>query len=113
LDNGLVTYQHNGSETIQDAFQFTVSDPSGNRLENVTFGIQVTPVNDAPIANANKTLTLLEDAAAIALNITAPTDAENDTLTIAVTALPNAAKGAIRLDNGTAVALNQILSSGC
>jgi Ca2+-binding RTX toxin-like protein len=110
LNSSVIAYQHNGSETTQDAFKFTLADPTGNTLSESTFEIGIAAVNDAPIANADKTLTLLEDAAAIALNINAPTDAENDSLTIAVTALPNAAKGEIRLVNGTAVALNQILS---
>jgi RHS repeat-associated protein len=110
LDNGNISYQHNGGETTQDAFKFTLADPTGNALSETTFSIAVNPVNDAPVANADKTLTLLEDAAPLALGITAPTDAENDPLTITVTALPNAAAGQIRLGNGTTVSLNQTLS---
>jgi VCBS repeat-containing protein len=110
LNNGHLSYQHNGSETIQDAFKFTLADPTGNTLGETTFGIGINPVNDAPIANADKILILAEDAAPIALGITAPTDAENNLLTITVTAIPDVAKGQVLLGNSTAVALNQTLS---
>jgi RHS repeat-associated protein len=110
LNSGYLTYQHNGSETLQDAFKFILTDSTGHTLNETTFGIGITPVNDAPIANADKTLTLLEDAAPVALGITAPTDAENDLLTVTVTAIPDAAAGQIRLSNGTAVYLSQTLS---
>jgi RHS repeat-associated protein len=110
LDNGNIAYQHNGGETTQDTFKFTLADPTGNALSETTFSIAVNPVNDAPIANADKALILLEDAAPLALGITTPTDAENDPLTITIAALPNAAAGQIRLGNGTAVSLNQTLS---
>jgi Ca2+-binding RTX toxin-like protein/subtilase family serine protease len=110
LNNGHLSYQHNGSETIQDAFKFTLADPTGNTLGETTFGIGINPVNDAPIANADKTLTLSEDAAPIALGITAPTDAENNLLTITVASIPDIAKGQVLLGNNTAVALNQTLS---
>jgi hypothetical protein len=56
-----------------DVFVATLSAPSPNR---------------APEVQANKTLTVLEDAAATALAITAPTDPDGDGLTITVNALP-------------------------
>jgi RHS repeat-associated protein len=110
LDNSNISYQHNGGETIQDAFKFTLADPTGNTLSETTFGIIINPVNDAPFANTDKTLILAEDAAPIALGITAPTDSENNLLTITVTAIPDVAKGQVLLGNNTAVALNQTLN---
>jgi Ca2+-binding RTX toxin-like protein/subtilase family serine protease len=110
LDNGNIAYQHNGGETTQDAFKFTLADPTGNALSETTFGISVNPVNDAPIANADKVLLLTEDSNPIALGITTPTDAENNVLSITATALPNAAAGQIRLANGTPISLNQTLT---
>jgi subtilase family serine protease len=110
LDNGNIAYQHNGSETTQDAFKFTLADPTGNTLSETTFSIAVNPVNDTPIVNADKILTLTEDSNPVALGITAPTDAENNVLSITATALPDAAAGQIRLANGTPISLNQTLT---
>lgn len=47
------------------------------------------PANNAPVAGADDTLTVLEDAADTALGIAAPTDADaGDTLTITIDVLP-------------------------
>lgn len=110
IDNSRLTYQHNGSETIQNHFRFTLTDAAGNSLNETTFSISVTPVNDAPIADADKTLSLAEDANPIALGIIAPTDAENDLLTITVNAIPDSNKGEVRHSNGTPVSVNQVLT---
>ncbi len=48
LQNGLVIYDHNGSDTLSDSFTFTVTD-GDTTLPADTFDITVTPVNDAPI----------------------------------------------------------------
>jgi Ca2+-binding RTX toxin-like protein len=111
LNNGLVTYQHNGSETTQDRFDFTLTDTAGNSINQKTFSININPVNDAPILQANKILNLLEDINPVALGISAPTDAENDSLTITVNAIPNSSKGEIRLANGNVVTANQTLTA--
>jgi VCBS repeat-containing protein len=74
LDSGLVSYNHDGSETTTDSFDFTLSD--GNiTLSAETFNITVNPVNDAPIIS-NGTMTVAEDGSqTIDLN-TLITDAE-------------------------------------
>ncbi|MCZ8191465.1 MAG: putative Ig domain-containing protein, partial [Microcystis sp. LE19-338.1B] len=48
INNNLLTYTHNGSETISDRFNFSVTDGT-NTLNNNLFGISINPVNDVPI----------------------------------------------------------------
>ncbi|MEZ0223397.1 MAG: cadherin-like domain-containing protein [Alphaproteobacteria bacterium] len=52
LEAGLVEYVHNGSETTSDSFTFIVSDLT-TTLSAATFGINVNPVNDAPVITNN------------------------------------------------------------
>jgi hypothetical protein len=49
LVSGKVKYQHNGTETTSDSFNFTVSDGSGGTEPTGVFHIAITPVNDAPV----------------------------------------------------------------
>ena len=57
------------------------------------------PANRAPVAAADKTLTINEDATNQALEITAPTDADGNSLTILVTAVPSG--GTLSTADGT------------
>lgn len=81
---------------------------------NITFNQQATvfAANDAPIVGANKTVVVAEDSGAIALNIELPKDLDGDAMTLRVSALPEAAQGAIRLADGGAVALGQLITAG-
>ncbi|MFM6436862.1 MAG: Calx-beta domain-containing protein, partial [Microcystis panniformis] len=49
IDNGLLTYQHNGSETTSDNFKFTVTDGTTTSSETA-FNITINNVNEAPTA---------------------------------------------------------------
>ena len=49
IDNGYITYTHNGTETSSDAFDFTVSDQLATTT--ATFSFTITPVNEAPVIN--------------------------------------------------------------
>jgi hypothetical protein len=48
INNNLITYTHNGSETTNDSFLFDVTDPSGAGLTEEIFNITINPVNDPP-----------------------------------------------------------------
>ncbi len=78
----------NGVETLS----YTISDGNGGTdTANVT--ITITPVNDAPVANAD-TFSIAEDSGPLALNVTTnDTDVDGDTLT--VTSVTGAAHGTI------------------
>ena len=71
-DNGLATVT------------YTVSDSNGG-ASTTTLTITITPVNDAPIANADSA-TMAEDAAPILINVLAnDSDVDGDSLTISAT----------------------------
>lgn len=58
IDDGLLTYAHNGAESSLERFTFTVSDGAGGSIATSTFSIPVTAVNDAPVVTINRTLVL-------------------------------------------------------
>jgi len=59
IENGLITYKHDGSMTITDGFIFSVVDEFGHPAEQEDgtalffFEITVTPVNDNPVFTTN------------------------------------------------------------
>ncbi len=76
INAGLVTYDHNGSETSSDAFSFSVDDGLGTASTG-TFNFAITPVNDqVPIITSN--------GGGATANISI---AENSTVITSVTAL--------------------------
>ena len=48
--DGTVDYTHNGSETISDAFLYTIQDVGGQISNTAFVSITVNPVNDVPVA---------------------------------------------------------------
>ncbi|MBZ0326128.1 MAG: T9SS type A sorting domain-containing protein [Altibacter sp.] len=49
--NGTLTYIHDGSEIPEDYFRYTINDNEGTTSNVAVVSIEITPVNDAPIAN--------------------------------------------------------------
>src|SRR5262249_56308572 len=82
-----------------------VNDGNGGS-DSQTVTLNVTPVNDAPVADADKTVTVAEDSGNSGLGIVAPTDVDGDALTIAVTGVPNGSIGTIYLSDGTTAVTN-------
>ena len=70
--------------------------------------VQPPPANRAPVAEADKTLSMDEDATNTALEITTPTDADGNSLTITVTAVPSG--GTLATAEGTAVTTSSTLT---
>ena len=69
VNAGRVSYLHNGSETIRDAFTFNISDGI-NTIRGNTFNFTITPVNDAPIVvNPIPDQAAVEDSAPTNINV--------------------------------------------
>ena len=99
LDGATVIYEHDGFETTEASFSYTVSD--GEETDNATVKIRVAPVNDPPVAVDDRGTveegdTLHVEAPALLYN---DTDAEKDTLSI--TAVGDAVNGNVSMDGTT------------
>ena len=79
-DDGAVTYTHDGSETTADKLRYRLD---AGDVSEATVTLTVTPVNDAPVADAGDDQQV-EEGAAVRLS-GAGTDAEGQTLAFAWT----------------------------
>ncbi|MFD0389827.1 cadherin-like domain-containing protein [Tistrella bauzanensis] len=61
IDDGLVTYEHGGSEGASDSFGFSVKDTNGLTVSGQSFALTVTAVNDAPELTAPASIDVTED----------------------------------------------------
>lgn len=109
IDNNLVTYSHNGSETTSDSFTFDVIAPDTSTIfTGELFTINVTAVNDPPqptndslVVDEGGTVTqTVESETSLLAN---DTDPENDTLTLTTTPItaPQHASNLTLNANGT------------
>jgi len=67
INAGLLTYTHDGSETLSDTFVFNLSDGSNNLAGQVQT-ITISPLNDAPILSIGDAL-VVEEGLSAALGI--------------------------------------------
>jgi VCBS repeat-containing protein len=91
------------AETHDETFTVQVIDDQG-ATANQIITVNVSGSNDAPAAEADKTISVPAGGTATLLNITTPKDIDGDNLTVTFTALPT---------NGIVKdALNQVITSG-
>lgn len=84
LSNGRVRYSHSGGETTSDTFQYRLRDGAGAFSSVVTVSLNITPVNDRPVA-VGEVLSAIED---VPLRVTSSqlllndSDADGNPLTV-------------------------------
>ena len=106
IDAGLVTYDHDGSETVSDAFDFDVDDGAGTNSSS-TFSITVTPVNDEEVLATNAGTTVNEASSGNVLTtaMLETTDVDNTATQLTYTVTAATGNGTLRL-SGTALGVN-------
>jgi VCBS repeat-containing protein len=93
---GTFTYTPSANANGADTFTIIVADGNGGSSEQVV-SVAITPVNDAPVAAAVRSVTTLEDTATAAIAIGA-TDVDGDTLGYSLKAGFTPTKGAVVFD---------------
>ncbi|KPA12194.1 Cadherin domain protein, partial [Candidatus Magnetomorum sp. HK-1] len=91
INSNILTYQHNGTETVSDSFSFTITDGMGAVLPETVFNISISGNNDTPVLVNNSGLNLLEGSNS---NISSThlqvsdTDNTTDELTYVISIMP-------------------------
>ena len=100
--NGTFQYVHDGSETTNDQFVYTVFDPSG-ASDTATVSIDVTPMNDAPIAVGESTAMVGDGTLRVKISklLQNDSDAEGTDLTFEILGEPS--NGTVEIKNGRVV----------
>jgi large repetitive protein len=76
-----LTYTPNANFFGTDSFTYTISDGNGG-FDTATVNVTVTPVNDAPVANAGPDQTVSCSSGVVTLNGTASSDVDDPSITL-------------------------------
>ena len=88
--------------TFPNLVAFIVAACGGGGGGSSSSPVAPTPSNNSPMAGADLTVTLSEDAVNVPLDLSAPTDSDGDSLTISITAIPTS--GSLKKADGTVLA---------
>ena len=101
LEGATVTYRHDGSETTSGSFSYTVSDG----VESVTgvVTVDVTPVNDAPVASPDTAVVDEGDAVTIETSSLLRNDTDADGDELVVTGVSDPVNGSVMLEGATVI----------
>lgn len=106
INNDLVTYDHDSSETTSDSFTFEIRDETGNvadnGLANYTFSFTVNPVNDPPVTTADSATTN-EDNAVFVDVLSNDSDSDGSLVASSVVVVTVPANGSTSVNSGTGV----------
>ena len=102
IDNSRLTYDHDGSETTGDSFDFSVDDGVG-AASTGTFTITVTPQNDEQVLATNIGPTVLEGSTGTVIDNTLldTTDVDNSAAQVVYTVTVVPGNGVIKLSGTT------------
>ncbi len=104
IDNGVITYTHDGGESTSDSFAFSLSDSLGNVNDNgadyFTFTLVVTPQNDAPNSN-NDIASTTEDTTIIIDVLANDSDADGTLNKASVTIVSTPENGNVSINTTT------------
>ncbi|SCA62915.1 hypothetical protein SCG7109_AF_00010 [Chlamydiales bacterium SCGC AG-110-M15] len=69
VNDGLITYEHDGGESIHDTFSFDVTDDAGNRSPVRLYNIAIHPINDVPVGDFHSPTSVSEGAITVFNNV--------------------------------------------
>ncbi len=75
---GVITYTHDGSETLTDTITYTIDDTTGATSAPATITITITPANDGPPATVDSTATVTEGGTTTIDVLVGATDPDGD-----------------------------------